>query len=71
MLAKKDLNEGLNTQKNGGFDMEHVYSTQDRQVEDYYLAPLASGPLPFVRAGLNAPIVLPHKDARISATVPT
>jgi hypothetical protein len=30
-------NEGFNTQKNGGFNLEHAYSLQDRQMRNYYL----------------------------------
>jgi hypothetical protein len=30
-------NEGFNTQKNGGFNLEHAYGLGDRQIEHYYL----------------------------------
>ena len=30
-------NEGFNTQKNGGFNLEHAYSTKNRQIKNYYL----------------------------------
>jgi hypothetical protein len=30
-------NEGFNIQKNGGFNLEHAYSTKNRQIKNYYL----------------------------------
>ena len=30
-------NEGFNIQKNGGFNLEHAYSTKNRQINNYYL----------------------------------
>jgi len=30
-------NEGFNIQKNGGFNLEHAYSTGDRQIKNFYL----------------------------------
>jgi len=30
-------NEGFNTQKNGGFNLEHAYGTGDRQIKNYYV----------------------------------
>jgi hypothetical protein len=30
-------NEGFNTQKNGGFNLEHAYSTGDRQIRNWYV----------------------------------
>lgn len=30
-------NQGFNTQKNGGFNLEHAYSTHDRQIKNFYL----------------------------------
>jgi hypothetical protein len=30
-------NEGFNIQKNGGFNLEHAYSTKDHQIKQYYI----------------------------------
>ena len=30
-------NEGFNTQKNGGFNLEHAYGTGERQIKNFYL----------------------------------
>jgi len=30
-------NEGFNVQKNGGFNLEHAYSTTDRQIKNFYI----------------------------------
>lgn len=30
-------NEGFNLQKNSGFNLEHAYSTADRQIKDFYI----------------------------------
>jgi len=30
-------NEGFNIQKNGGFNLEHAYSTTDRQIKNFYI----------------------------------
>jgi hypothetical protein len=30
-------NEGFNLQKNGGFNLEHAYSTGDRQIKNFYI----------------------------------
>jgi hypothetical protein len=30
-------NEGFNTQKNGGFNLEHAYSTGERQIKNFYV----------------------------------
>jgi len=30
-------NEGFNIQKNGGFNLEHAYSTTDRQIKNFYV----------------------------------
>jgi hypothetical protein len=30
-------NEGFNLQKNSGFNLEHAYSTEDRQIKDFYI----------------------------------
>jgi len=30
-------NEGFNIQKNGGFNLEHAYSTQERQIKNWYV----------------------------------
>jgi hypothetical protein len=30
-------NEGFNVQKNGGFNLEHAYSTKNRQIKNWYL----------------------------------
>jgi hypothetical protein len=30
-------NEGFNIQKNGGFNLEHAYSTGERQIKNFYL----------------------------------
>ena len=35
--AKKIKNEGFNTQKNGGFNLEHAYSTNVFAVKNFYL----------------------------------
>lgn len=36
-LRWKIENEGFNTQKNGGFNLEHAYSTKNCQIKNYYL----------------------------------
>lgn len=34
---EKIENQGFNIQKNGGFNLEHAYSTKDRQIHNWYL----------------------------------